>query len=278
MKKQFTIAVTILAAVIMLGGSTRAQQTPASNSSQTPAAQAPASQTPAAKAPAAAGTTHHATAAKSAAPLVLKTDKDKASYAIGLNMGKSMQKDAVDIDPNILARGLKDAMAGGKTKALMTDEEAAAAINTLKAEVKKTQEAKMAQAGDSNKKEGDAFLAANKTKEGVVTLPSGLQYKILTAGTGAKPTAADTVICNYKGTLINGKEFDASSRHGGPATFPVSGVIKGWTEALQLMPVGSKWQLFIPPDLAYGQRGAGGDIGPGATLIFEVELVSIKGK
>ena len=126
MKKQFTIAVTILAAVIMLGGSTRAQQTPASNSSQTPAAQAPASQTPAAKAPAAAGTTHHATAAKSAAPLVLKTDKDKASYAIGLNMGKSMQKDAVDIDPNILARGLKDGMAGGKTKALMTDEEAAA--------------------------------------------------------------------------------------------------------------------------------------------------------
>ena len=278
MKKQFTIAVTILAAVIMLGGSTRAQQTPASNSSQTPAAQAPASQTPAAKAPAAAGTTHHATAAKSAAPLVLKTDKDKASYAIGLNMGKSMQKDAVDIDPNILARGLKDGMAGGKTKALMTDEEAAAAINTLKAEVKKTQEAKMAQAGDSNKKEGDAFLAANKTKEGVVTLPSGLQYKILTAGTGAKPTAADTVICNYKGTLIKGKEFDASSRHGGPSTFPVGGVIKGWTEALQLMPIGSKWQLFIPPDLAYGQRGAGGDIGPGATLIFEVELVSIKSK
>jgi FKBP-type peptidyl-prolyl cis-trans isomerase FklB len=278
MKKQFTIVVATLAAGIMLGGSAGAQQTPASNSSQTPAVQAPASQAPAAKPPAAAGTTHHATAAKSAAPLVLKTDKDKASYAIGLNMGKSMQKDAVDIDPNILARGLKDGMAGGKTKPLMTDEEAAAAINALKAEVKKTQEAKMAQAGEANKKEGDAFLAANKTKEGVVTLPSGLQYKILTAGTGAKPTAADTVICNYKGTLINGKEFDASSRHGGPSTFPVGGVIKGWTEALQLMPIGSKWQLFIPPDLAYGQRGAGGDIGPGATLIFEVELVSIKSK
>ena len=278
MKKQFTIVVATLAAGIMLGGSAGAQQTPASNSSQTPAVQAPASQAPAAKPPAAAGTTHHATAAKSAAPLVLKTDKDKASYAIGLNMGKSMQKDAVDIDPNILARGLKDGMAGGKTKPLMTDEEAAAAINALKAEVKKTQEAKMAQAGEANKKEGDAFLAANKTKEGVVTLPSGLQYKILTAGTGAKPTAADTVICNYKGTLINGKEFDASSRHGGPSTFPVGGVIKGWTEALQLMPIGSKWQLFIPPDLAYGQRGAGGDIGPGATLIFEVELVSIKAK
>jgi FKBP-type peptidyl-prolyl cis-trans isomerase FklB len=160
----------------------------------------------------------------------------------------------------------------------MTDEEVKAAMAGLKAAAQKNQEAKMAQAGDANKKEGDAFLAANKAKDGVVTLPSGLQYKILTAGTGAKPTAADTVICNYKGTLINGKEFDASSKHGGPATFPVSGVIKGWTEALQLMPVGSKWQLFIPPDLAYGQRGAGGDIGPGATLIFEVELVSIKGK
>jgi len=144
--------------------------------------------------------------------------------------------------------------------------------------VKKNQEAKMQLAGDANKKEGDAFLAANKTKEGVVTLPSGLQYKILTAGTGPKPTAADSVVCNYKGTLINGKEFDASSKHGGPATFPVGGVIKGWTEALQLMPVGSKWQLFVPADLAYGQRGAGGDIGPGATLIFEVELLSIKAK
>jgi FKBP-type peptidyl-prolyl cis-trans isomerase FklB len=167
-------------------------------------------------------------------------------------------------------------LAGGKT--LMTAEEATAAINVLKAEVKKNQEAKMQLAGDANKKEGDAFLAANKTKEGVVTLPSGLQYKILTTGTGPKPTAADSVVCNYKGTLINGKEFDASSKHGGPATFPVGGVIKGWTEALQLMPVGSKWQLFVPADLAYGQRGAGGDIGPGATLIFEVELLSIKAK
>jgi FKBP-type peptidyl-prolyl cis-trans isomerase FklB len=240
MKKQLATTACMLAAGIILGGCAQAQQTSVSQ------------------------------------PGDLKTDKDKASYAIGLNMGKSMQKDAVDIDPNILAQGLKDGMAGGKT--LMTDEEATAAINALKAEMKKNQEAKMAQAGETNKKEGDAFLAANKTKEGVVTLPSGLQYKILTAGTGAKPTAADTVICNYKGTLINGKEFDASSRHGGPATFPVSGVIKGWTEALQLMPVGSKWQLFIPPDLAYGQRGAGGDIGPGATLVFEVELVSIKPK
>jgi FKBP-type peptidyl-prolyl cis-trans isomerase FklB len=232
------MAVSILAAVVLLSGSACARQTSTSAD--------------------------------------LKTDKDKASYAVGLNVGKNLAKESIDVDPAIVEQGIKDAMAGGKT--LMTDEEVKAAMTALKATAQKNQEAKMAQAGDANKKEGDAFLAANKAKDGVVTLPSGLQYKILTAGTGAKPTAADTVICNYKGTLINGKEFDASSKHGGPATFPVSGVIKGWTEALQLMPVGSKWQLFIPPDLAYGQRGAGGDIGPGATLIFEVELVSIKGK
>jgi FKBP-type peptidyl-prolyl cis-trans isomerase FklB len=238
MTKLFTMAVSILAAVVLLSGSACARQTSTSAD--------------------------------------LKTDKDKASYAVGLNVGKNLAKESIDVDPAIVEQGIKDAMAGGKT--LMTDEEVKAAMTALKATAQKNQEAKMAQAGGANKKEGDAFLAANKAKDGVVTLPSGLQYKILTAGTGAKPTAADTVICNYKGTLINGKEFDASSKHGGPATFPVSGVIKGWTEALQLMPVGSKWQLFIPPDLAYGQRGAGGDIGPGATLIFEVELVSIKGK
>ena len=130
-------------------------------------------------------------------------------------------------------------------------------------------------AADENVKTGAAFLAANKSKPGVTTLPSGLQYKVLTAGTGPKPTASDTVTVNYRGTLISGKEFDSSYKRGQPATFPVGGVIKGWTEALQLMPVGSKWQLFIPADLAYGDRGAGGDIGPGETLIFEVELLSI---
>lgn len=275
MKKLSIMVVTVLAASITLAGNAMAQQTPASNGSQAPAAQAPASQAPAAKPPA-AGTAHHVAATRSAPPLVLKTDKDKASYAIGMSIGKSMHKDAVDIDPNIFARGLKDALAGGKL--LMTDEEAQAAITALKSDVQKKQEDKMAQAGEGNVKEGEAFLAANKMKEGVVTLPSGLQYKILTVGTGPMPTAADSVVCNYKGTLINGKVFDASASHGGPATFPVSGVIKGWTEALQLMPVGSKWQLFIPPDLAYGQRGAGGDIGPGTTLIFEVELLSIKAK
>jgi len=134
------------------------------------------------------------------------------------------------------------------------------------------------QEGAAARKQGEEFLAANKAKDGVVTLPSGLQYKILKAGTGPKPTASDTVVCNYRGTLINGTEFDSSYKRGQPVTFPVSGVIKGWTEALQLMPVGSKWQLFIPSDLAYGDRGAGANIGPDSTLIFEVELVSIQDK
>jgi len=134
------------------------------------------------------------------------------------------------------------------------------------------------EAGDKNKKDGEAFLAENKAKEGVVTMASGLQYKILKQGDGPRPTAADSVVCNYKGTLLSGKEFDSSYKRGQPATFPVGGVIKGWTEALQLMPVGSKWQLFIPPDLAYGDRQAGPDITPGSTLVFEVELLSIQAK
>jgi FKBP-type peptidyl-prolyl cis-trans isomerase FklB len=161
---------------------------------------------------------------------------------------------------------------------LLTEEEARAALVAAQNDMRKKVQDKMQQAGEGNKKEGDAFLAANKTKEGIVTLPSGLQYKILTPGTGPKPTASDTVVCNYRGTLIDGKEFDSSYKRGQPATFAVGGVIKGWTEALQLMPAGSKWQLFIPPDLAYAERGAGADIGPNATLIFEVELLSIQSK
>jgi FKBP-type peptidyl-prolyl cis-trans isomerase len=262
-----------------------------------PAAKTPAAKTPAAKASDAQGSdsktpagkasgdkaqsgaaaktpVHHAAAGT---PLVLKTEKDKTSYAIGMNIGKSMSKNSMDVDPAIVARGIKDALAGGKT--LLTDDEAKAVMTTFQTEMRKKVEDKMQETAATNKKEGDAFLAANKGKEGVVTLPSGLQYKILKEGTGPKPTAQDTVECNYKGTLIDGTEFDSTAKHGGkPATFPVGGVIKGWTEALQLMPVGSKWQLFIPGDMAYGQRGAGGVIGPNATLIFEVELISIQPK
>ena len=150
---------------------------------------------------------------------------------------------------------MKDALAGGKTA--LTEDQARAALMEVQNEMRKKQQEQMQIAGEASKKEGDAFLAANKAKDGVVTLPSGLQYKILTQGTGPKPTATDTVVCNYRGTLINGTEFDSSYKRGEPATFPVNGVIKGWTEALQLMPVGSKWQLFVPSDLAYGERSPG---------------------
>jgi FKBP-type peptidyl-prolyl cis-trans isomerase FklB len=309
MKKFLTIAATILASCVLTAGNARAQQTP--DNSQAPAQQAPASQTPPssdAKKPAAKSSDSKAPATKNpasksqtsgatktpasksqtstagkppvhhtaAAPLVLKTDKDKVSYAIGMNIGKNMSKNAVDIDPSILVRGMKDELAG---KAQLTDDEVKTVMTAFQGEMKKKQEEKMQEAAATNKKDGDAFLAANKAKNGVVTLPSGLQYKIITDGKGPKPTAQDTVECNYKGTLLDGTEFDSTAKHGGkPATFPVTGVIKGWTEALQLMPVGSKWQLFIPSDLAYGARGAGGVIGPNATLVFEVELVSIQAK
>jgi len=271
----FATALYILTAGLMLGNA-RAQQAPAAPT-PTPAAKAP--QSPVAKAPAAkpgATAAGKAPAAKSLKPKTLDTPKDKLSYAIGLNVGKSLQKDSIDIDPDTLARGVKDALAGGNT--LLTDEEAKAQLVALQTELRKKQEETMKAAGEANKKQGDEFLAANKAKEGVVTLPSGLQYKIVTSGTGPKPTAADTVVCNYRGTLIDGTEFDSSYKRGQPATFPVGQVIKGWTEALQLMPVGSKWQLFIPADLAYGERSPSPVIGVNSTLIFDIELLSIQGK
>ncbi len=204
----------------------------------------------------------------------LPTDEDKVSYAIGMNIGKGLHRDSIAIDPQLLLRGLQDALAGGKT--LMTDQQAQATMVQLQGQVRERESAKLQQESDANKKAGDAFLAANKTKPGVIVLPSGLQYKILQAGTGPKPTIDDVVICNYRGTLLDGKEFDSSYQRGQPETFPVRGVIKGWTEALQLMPVGTKFQLFVPADLAYGEGGARGVIGPNQTLLFEVELLSIK--
>jgi FKBP-type peptidyl-prolyl cis-trans isomerase len=273
MHKSMTIAINTLAAGTLLLGQALAQQTPAATTQTAPA---PTASTPA-KAPA---TKRPSTAAKTGTSLALKTQKEKFSYAIGMNTGQRMaesfKKQSVPYDPAIISRGLRDGLAGSKT--LLTDDEARAAIKAVQDEIGKAQQAKLQEEGAVNKKQGEAFLAANKGKEGVVTLPSGLQYKIIKAGTGPKPTTNDTVVCNYKGTLIDGKEFDSSYKRGQPATFPVGGVIKGWTEALQLMPVGSKWQLFIPPDLAYGERGAGADIGPGSTLVFEVELMSIEDK
>jgi len=282
MRKLLTNSLYLLTAGCMfLAVPAQAQDTPPAKTSATPAPAA--SQTPATGSQ---GSSTAKTAQKPAAkpvapaPLVLKTQQEKASYAIGANIGRGMKKDGVQIDSRVLSRGISDALAGRKLA--MTDAEMQAALTTLQAEVRKKLEAEAAAAAAANKAAGDQFLAANKSKEGVVTLPSGLQYKILKAGTGPKPTAADQVECNYKGTLVDGTEFDSSYKRGQPATFPVGQVIKGWTEALQLMPVGSKWELFVPSNLAYGERGAGQRgadvIGPNSTLIFEVELLSIKEK
>ena len=271
-KTLLTAAITLTVGILMLG-ITAAQQTPASNPK--PAA---AAKTSSAAKPATTAKPHTtAPAAKSsAAPVTLTTQKDKISYAIGMNIGQSMKKDSLDIDPNIVARGLKDAMAGGKL--LMTDDEVKAVMTEFRTEMMKKKEAEAQHMSEANKLAGQQFLAANKTKEGVVTLPSGLQYKIIKQGDGPKPTAGDTVVTNYRGTLLDGTEFDSSYKSGQPATFPVGQVIKGWTEALQLMPVGSKWQLFIPSDLAYGERSPGAEIGPNSTLIFELDLLSIQEK
>ncbi len=271
MQRSLTTAL-LLAAAMMLAGDGYAQQTPASN----PAATTPAA--PQATTPKAATT--KAPVKKPATAAALTTREQKFSYALGMSIGTqvggNLKKQSVAVDPALVSQGMKDALSGAKP--LLTQEEAQAVLTEVQNEVRKEQQEKMKEAADKNKTEGEAFLAANKSKEGVVTLPDGLQYKILTAGTGPKPAATDSVVCNYRGTLINGTEFDSSYKRGQPATFGVSQVIKGWTEALQLMPTGSKWQLFIPSSLAYGERGAGADIGPDATLIFEVELVSIVDK
>jgi FKBP-type peptidyl-prolyl cis-trans isomerase FklB len=271
MQKSLAIACPLLAAGMMWLGQAAAQQTPASApaSSQSSSGQSSSGQTStAAKKPA-------STTAKkpAAAPLALKTDKEKQSYAMGMNLGMSLHRQGVTLDSALVARGMRDAMSGAKTA--LTEDEARAALTQLRSDVNQKMQAKAQEEGAANRKEGEAFLAANKSKDGVTTLPDGLQYKILTQGNGPKPAASDTVTVNYRGTLLNGKEFDSSYKRGQPVSFPVGGVIKGWTEALQLMPVGSKWQLFIPPDLAYGDRPPGGDIAPGDTLVFEVELLSI---
>ena len=266
----------------MVAATGYAQQTPAATTPAATTPAAPAATTPKAATTAKAPVKKTATATKSAAAApALTTRKDKFSYALGMNIGngykQGLEKQSVEFDANLIAQGVKDALSGAKTR--LTDEEAKAVLTEVQTEVNKERQEKMKEASDKNKAEGEAFLAANKSKEGVVTLPSGLQYKILTAGIGPKPTASDQVNCNYRGTLIDGTEFDSSYKRGQPATFGVGQVIKGWTEALQLMPVGSKWQLFIPSSLAYGERpDPRSGIEPNAALIFEVELLSIVDK
>jgi FKBP-type peptidyl-prolyl cis-trans isomerase len=203
------------------------------------------------------------------------TQKDKVSYGIGVQVAKTLKGQGIDVNPDLVVKGLRDALFGQKL--LMSDDELNTTMAALQQEMTQRQMQERAKQADDNKKAGDAFLADNGKKEGVVTLPSGLQYKIVKAADGKKPTDADTVTCNYRGTLIDGTEFD-KSQAGQPATFQVGMVIPGFKEALKLMPVGSTWQFFIPPNLAYGDRGAGNVIGPNTTLVFEVELISIKDK
>ena len=208
------------------------------------------------------------------APAALKTQKEKLSYATGMEMGKGVKAQELDVDPELISRGLKDALSGGKP--LMGDDELQTVIGALREEMKQKQMQAEEAAAEENRKQGEAFLAENGKKTGVVTTASGLQYKIITAGTGKKPVETDTVLCNYKGTFLDGTEFDSSAEAGKPVPFDIKTVIPGFKEALQLMPVGSKWQIVVPASLAYGERGAGNVIGPNATLIFEVELVSIQ--
>jgi UDP-GlcNAc:undecaprenyl-phosphate/decaprenyl-phosphate GlcNAc-1-phosphate transferase len=213
-----------------------------------------------------------ASAQDSAAPA---TQKDKVSYGIGVQVAKTLKGQGIDVNPDLLVKGLRDALSGQKL--LMSDEDLNTTMAALQQEMTQKQMQAKAKEADDNKKAGDAFLTDNGKKDGVVTLPSGLQYKIVKPTEGKKPSDADTVSCNYRGTLIDGTEFDKSEA-GQPATFQVGAVIPGFKEALKLMQVGSTWQFFIPPNLAYGERGAGNVIGPNTTLIFEVELLSIKDK
>jgi FKBP-type peptidyl-prolyl cis-trans isomerase FklB len=208
--------------------------------------------------------------------LVLKNQKEKISYIIGMDIGNNLKRQSIDVDADILTRGIKDSISGEKP--LLTEQEIQETMAAFQKEAMAKQAELAKKLGEKNKREGEAFLAKNKGKEGVKTLPSGLQVLVIKAGTGKKPNINDSVTTHYRGTLIDGTEFDSSYRRGQPVTFPVSGVIAGWTEALQLMEEGAKWQLFIPPNLAYGEQGKGGVIGPNATLIFEIELISIQEK
>jgi FKBP-type peptidyl-prolyl cis-trans isomerase FklB len=204
----------------------------------------------------------------------LKTLTDRVSYGIGLNIGRDFKEQHINVDPDLLAQGIRDAMAGREP--LLTDEQMQQAMMEFQQEMMAAQEKRMTEQTTKNQQEGEAFLAENAKKEGVIVLPSGLQYRVLEEGTGKSPTAQSMVTVHYRGRLLDGTEFDSSYERGEPATFPVSGVIPGWTEALQLMRTGAKWELYIPANLAYGERGAGQVIGPNAVLLFEVELLEIK--
>lgn len=204
---------------------------------------------------------------------VLGDEKSRVSYAIGMMLGHNWQQQGLEVDPEIAARAIKDIQSGGAT--LLSQTEMQETLTAFQKEFKVKQQKIQEEKAIKNKAEGADFLAANKAKPGVVTLPDGLQYTVLTEGSGAMPQADNVVSVHYRGTLLDGTEFDSSYKRGQPAQFPVNGVIRGWTEALQLMKTGSKWKLFIPSDLAYGENGQR-SIPPNSVLIFEVELLSVQ--
>jgi FKBP-type peptidyl-prolyl cis-trans isomerase FklB len=200
----------------------------------------------------------------------LKTQKEKLSYTIGFQIANDMKQKGLELDPNAFSRAVKDVMTGSPT--LMSEHDMIATLQQFRQEMVQKQQA----LAEKNKKEGDAFLKANAKKKGVKTLPSGLEYKVIQEGKGKTPKASDVVVANYRGTTIDGKEFDSSYKRGQPATFPVGGVIKGWQEALMLMKEGAKWEIVVPANLAYGEQSPGPEIGPNSTLIFDIELVKVQ--
>lgn len=212
--------------------------------------------------------------ASSAAELKLDTPKNRISYTIGVNIGQDFKSQNMDVDPDLLLMGLKDTLSGKELQ--LTEEEMVQEIQNFQQEMQAKMAAEMEEKAAENKASGEAFLAENAKQEGVVVTESGLQYKIIEPGQGDSPGPADVATVHYRGTLIDGTQFDSSYDRGQPASFPVGGVIAGWSEALQLMKPGAKWQLSIPAELAYGERGAGQDIGPNSTLLFDVELISVE--
>uniref|UniRef100_UPI00383BF740 Peptidyl-prolyl cis-trans isomerase n=1 Tax=Legionella pneumophila TaxID=446 RepID=UPI00383BF740 len=204
----------------------------------------------------------------------LATDKDKLSFSIGADLGKNFKNQGIDVNPEAMAKGMQDAMSGAQLA--LTEQQMKDVLNKFQKDLMAKRTAEFNKKADENKVKGEAFLTENKNKPGVVVLPSGLQYKVINSGNGVKPGKSDTVTVEYTGRLIDGTVFDSTEKTGKPATFQVSQVIPGWTEALQLMPAGSTWEIYVPSGLAYGPRSVGGPIGPNETLIFKIHLISVK--